>query len=247
MPPLDMYSSVHWVTTGSQNYFQIERAYYENLERPYNDCFKNVSEFKLNKTLIDYILRSERIYSRRDCYYLCSHLAILEKSGCGCMSRLGLIEKDCIQQWFELSSNLSSTKICVRDFLNEFKKQDPYEMCSQYCPLECDSISYTVIPYSEQFTSTGLIGNLSKSENGLEKFTTYEQVKKSYIAILVYYKNLKYTLISQEPKTRLFTYISSIGGTFGLFLGISFLSFLEIFEIFFEIIYILMDKSISSI
>jgi len=235
-----MYSSVYWITTGSQNYFQIERVFYENLNQPYNNCLKNVSDFRQNKTLINHILMIARKYSRRDCYYLCAHLAILEKSGCGCDSSLKSVERNCIPQWFE--NKLSKQKLCVRDFLNEFKKKDPYEMCSQYCPLECDSISYTVIPYSEQFTSTGPIGNISKSENGLEKFTTYEQVKKSYIAILVYYKNLKYTLISQEPKTRLFTYISSIGGTFGLFLGISFLSFLEIFEILFEIIYILIGK-----
>ena len=215
MPPLDMYSNVHWITTGSQNYFQIEKLFYENLGQPYNNCFKNVTGFKLNKTLINHILMVSRIYSRKDCYYLCSHLAILEKSGCGCESKLGSIEKDCIQQWFELSSDLSETKKCVRDFLSEIKKKDPYEMCSQYCPLECDSMSYTVISYSEQFTSSGRISNLSKSENGLEKFTTYEQVKKHYLTILVYYKNLKYTLISQEPKTRLFTYISSIGGIFG--------------------------------
>jgi len=239
MPPLNMYSSVNWITTGSQNYFQIERIFYENLGQPYNSCLKNVSDFPLNKTLIDHIFKISRIYSRRDCYYLCSHLAILEKSGCGCESKLELVEKNCIQQWFENKLNL--IKKCVRDFLIEFKKKDPYEMCSQYCPLECDSISYTVIPYSEQFTSTGLIGSLSKSENGLEKFTTYEQVKKNYITILVYYKDMKYTLISQEPKTRLFTFISSIGGIFGLFLGISFLSFLEIFEMLFEIIYILLD------
>ena len=239
MPPLNMYSSVNWITTGSQNYFQIERIFHENLGYPYNNCLKNVSEFHLNRTLLNQILLISRIYTRKDCYYLCSHLAILEKSGCGCESDLESVEKNCIQQWFE--NKLNSTKLCVRDFLSEFKKKDPYEMCSNFCPLECDSISYTVIPYSEQFTPNGLISRLSKSENGLEKYTTYEQVKKNYIAIFVYYKDLKYTLISQEPKTRLFSFISSIGGIFGLFLGISFLSFLEIFEMLFEIIYILFE------
>jgi len=46
-------------------------------------------------------------------------------------------------------------------------------------------------------------------------------------------------LISNKPKTELFTIISNIGGTLGLFLGISFLSFIEIFEILFQVIYIL--------
>jgi hypothetical protein len=36
--------------------------------------------------------------------------------------------------------------------------------------------------------------------------------------------------------------ISNIGGILGLFLGISFLSFVEIFEIFYEILIILISK-----
>ena len=75
-------------------------------------------------------------------------------------------------------------------------------------------------------------------ENGLNSFETYEQVSRHFSSILVYYKELKYTRISQEPNTMLFNVISNVGGILGLFLGISFLSFMEIFEMLFQIIYI---------
>jgi hypothetical protein len=40
----------------------------------------------------------------------------------------------------------------------------------------------------------------------------------------------------------MFNFISNIGGILGVFLGISFLSFIEIFEIIFEIIFIFFKK-----
>ena len=40
----------------------------------------------------------------------------------------------------------------------------------------------------------------------------------------------------------MFNFISNIGGILGLFLGISFLSFIEIFEIIFEIMFIIFKK-----
>ncbi len=60
--------------------------------------------------------------------------------------------------------------------------------------------------------------------------------------LYIYYKNLNYKLISQNPKTEMFNFISNIGGLLGVFLGISFLSFIEIFETFFEIMFILFKK-----
>lgn len=90
--------------------------------------------------------------------------------------------------------------------------------------------------------SSNLISNLietSKNDNGLTRFRSYDQVNKHFIGIRVYYRQLKYTIISQTPKLDLFSLVSQIGDNFGLFWGISFLSFVELIEIFFEIIFIL--------
>ena len=54
-----------------------------------------------------------------------------------------------------------------------------------------------------------------------------------------YYKDLNYLLISQEEKMTLVDLIATIGGLFGLFLGASFLSFIEIFELLFEAFYLI--------
>ena len=235
-PSLEFENGAFWVKPGSWNYYEIERTVYERLGEPYSECLKDVRQFKKDKTIINYILNSNRIYSQEDCHYLCSNLDALEKSGCGCKSNLNNFGKDCIRQFFEPAGN--DTKQCVAEYLKEFRNYK-YKKCINYCPTVCDSMSYTINPYFEHFPTNGKISAKSKKENGWDMFETYEQANKHSIAIYVYYKELKYTLISNKPKTELFTIISNIGGTLGLFLGISFLSFIEILEILFQVINIL--------
>ena len=54
----------------------------------------------------------------------------------------------------------------------------------------------------------------------------------------VYYDELEYTLIRQQPKIEPFGLISNIGWTLGLFIGFSFISILELIEIVAELVFI---------
>ena len=75
----------------------------------------------------------------------------------------------------------------------------------------------------------------------LPEFQTYENVSKTYFSINAYYEDLKYTLISQQPKIELFGLISNLGGILGLFIGFTFISLLEIIEILAELIYVFLE------
>ena len=55
-----------------------------------------------------------------------------------------------------------------------------------------------------------------------------------YHGLVESFSDLKYTLITQKPKIELFGFISNIGGTLGLFIGFSFISVLELFELLVE-------------
>ena len=89
-------------------------------------------------------------------------------------------------------------------------------------------------------------GNISLNKKSLFKnFLTYEDLKKSYFSITVFYPELKYTLIEQKPKSEMADLVSSIGGLLGLFVGVSFLSFIEIFELIFEILFLLFENKIE--
>ena len=60
--------------------------------------------------------------------------------------------------------------------------------------------------------------------------------------MVIYYKDLKYTLLKDEPNMILADLISNIGGLLGVFIGYSFVSFIEIFEILFAFIFYLKKR-----
>lgn len=237
-PTYDIYNNGFWVKTGSWNYYEIEKVYHEQLSEPYNDCLKDVSEFKMNKTIINQLLQSNRKYLQTECFLFCSRLYAIEESNCGCQSSLLEFEKECVRKLSD-KDLMNDSKKCVANYLKGFQNEMLNEKCRKYCPLECDSLSYSITQYLGLINDKGKISKVRKEGSyGLE-FDNYEELNKHFVGILVYFKDLKYTLIRQEPKTQMFDFISNIGGILGLFLGISFLSFIEIFEILIENLFIL--------
>ena len=53
--------------------------------------------------------------------------------------------------------------------------------------------------------------------------------------VAVYYPRSKYTIISELPKMSPFDLVSSVGGTLGLFVGLSFFTLVEMVEILLEV------------
>jgi hypothetical protein len=105
-------------------------------------------------------------------------------------------------------------------------KKGIYESCLD-CPEECDSIQHDI-------------------SHSLTKLSTQKFQIDNYIFFSVYYENLQYTVIDQIEKMDIFDLISNIGGNLGLFIGISFLSFAELIELFVEIICITTSKKIKN-
>ena len=114
-----MENDVYWLKPGSWNMFQIDRVFTKQLGEPYNDCLKDTSLFKKNKTIIDLIKILNRIYSQSDCFYFCSQLFALEESNCGCNSSLKSFENDCTQYEYDIETN---TTQCIYKYLKEFRK-----------------------------------------------------------------------------------------------------------------------------
>ena len=94
-------------------------------------------------------------------------------------------------------------KLCADlENINTNDKKEQMKKCEQYCPLECDSVSYSfTIPESRSVESKS-----SLSMN---------------------YNKLEFTQFSETAKTQVFDLISNIGGILGLFIGCSFVSFFE--------------------
>jgi hypothetical protein len=162
-------------------------------------------------------------YRQINCYDLCliNHIA----DTCRCS------ETDC-------ASNSNCT-------IREFGNYDIHQ-CGRWCPLECDMVTYQTHKHSNYFS----INPVSKRDH--EKLKEFFEVKlnlrnvsasnmeKRFLDLYVFNERTEETVISENAKMTLTELISSIGGIGGLFLGISLLSFVEILELIFEVLFIVL-------
>jgi len=228
--PKNIYRKGSIISSGTNNYFLVKRTSDQKLESPFNECFKDINKFPFNKTIIDYLNKTNRKYSQIECFNLCFNLHYNQTNPCNFF--LTSLDEE---PYFSYGNNNS----CFEKFSKNFKQ---FDKCSQFCPLECDQYSYEINLNSNKIIGTGKINKISNDYDSiLHEFQTYENVSKTYYKINVYYEDLKYTLISQQPKIELFGLISNLGGILGLFIGFSFISCLELIEILAELIYIYLE------
>ncbi len=124
-----------------------------------------------------------------------------------------------------------------------------------------DSVQYPSYYMAKSFLANHEILQEKYGRN-LSNFNTetYEKMKKNLISFLVYYDDLSYTYVEELAKTSITDLVSksrfqitpnfrliylqilidskvgSVGGQLGLFIGISFLSFAELFDLAFKLI-----------
>ena len=220
LPPKFGYYSNHLgntilLTSNAETQLVLNKIVEKRLGLPYNPCYHDdeLSGFPGNKTIINYIRQTiNETYKQTNCLELCFDVYYINENPCSCQNTsIGNVWEDCFVN-FE-RKNLSG---CIFNRKLEFFRESILDKCKEYCPLECESVSYTV--------NLNMLTNRNETE------------------IFIYYQSLKYTLISQLEKEKVFDLISNIGGIFGLFIGVSFVSLFEIGELFIEGFFILFYK-----
>lgn len=93
--------------------------------------------------------------------------------------------------------------------------------CFDVCPRECNSIKYEYEPQD-------LAGVAAVGDNVIP-------LTNSSFSLCIYFEDLRYTLITQKPKTTWADLISKIGGLLGLFVGVRLLSLMDIFQFVLEL------------
>jgi hypothetical protein len=185
---------------------------------PYNNCYKDVKQFPYNKKLINFINSTNVIYKQVLCLEYCFKEYYLKENNCNCTNvSLGNVWSNCY------GKNDTNSSSCIWNYRSDFFEKSIVDYCKEYCPLECDSVTYTSTV--NQFRN--------KKEN-------------REFQLRIFYKSLKYTSLTQYPKMVDFDLISNIGGILGLFIGCSFASFFEVFEIVIEVIFIIFQKNKKS-
>jgi len=101
---------------------------------------------------------------------------------------------------------LNNSKMQINDIKTEFSPE-----CKSRCVKECDSVRFSSFIYP-----------LSMSEN---------KTRMNLIEVSGFYSDLTVLEMSQIPKMTLIDLISNVGGTMGLFMGVSCVGLLEVAEL----------------
>jgi hypothetical protein len=210
------YESGIYISSGI-TFISFERNFVDRLPKPYNDCIEQDTRDYVSN-LFQYFRQINKTYLQKDCFDLC--VEEIKMKTCNCTAGLGS------------SLNCSFNDNCIESFrLSNNTKSKLPSTCLAKCPLECDSVNYKFI--------TNYAGTLSDEFNLLYNITTEESNKIVYLSL--HYSSLDYSLVKQIVKTQVFDLISNVGGTLGLFIGLSFFTFVELILVCIEFIFYLLD------
>ena len=120
--------------------------------------------------------------------------------------------------------------------------QKMYQNCGRlFCPSECDSVQYNLAASVSKFSIDSMINYVFFNKSSLNKPIENYSLDE-FVYFKVYFNELSYTAVSQIAKTKALEFFSNIGGIIGLFVGVTFLSLIEILEVIVGIIFICLNK-----
>ena len=221
------------ISPGALTYIAVQRTIVKQLEKPYSDCLS-----KTESILYKRIVSLNASYTRMDCVSLCRQLIIERKCGCYDMYHPSIA--------LNRSCNSSLELECNTYHNNLFNENELPQECSDLCPVECTKMIFT--PIQSQINQFSIEKAEQYMENSFikskfnETSPTYEDIKMSIVNLNIYYDRLSFTEVTEKPSFTFVDLISNVGGTFGLFIGISLLSVLEIVEIIFELLLLFKSK-----
>ena len=217
----------------------LDRQFEKHLPKPYSSCEVlsevTTEEFE-GSQFYDLLIKHNFRYRQQDCLQLCFQKISIDECNCTDPEMISLFEyvNDCSnKKEFNCSINT------YYQFLKTYNIKD--DMCSRQCPMECEKSEFLVTQSLSQINSI-LIRNkfpwlfTNKSLNS-------NSVDNSIVQVNINYNSFAYKIIRDSPSMDFGSMLSEIGGTLGLFLGLSLLSLVEVLEIIVEIFTILFNRS----
>ena len=223
------------IRPGDEASITIERTFTSKTSAPYSNC---ITGNNYNSELFRFIIGSNKTYTRLECTALFFQRHIINSCQCFYTAYTMLYKSPpCLN-----SSHLSCLTTNMDFFLKYGTSTADYLI---ECPVECDTIKYETQLSNSEFPSLEFY-NLYKTSQEFEiiqstfnvNLSTHELAKEYMYALNVYYSSTSYTYISDSPQTTLYGLFSSLGGSLGMFLGLSVFSLIEVFEILFEILFV---------
>ena len=110
--------------------------------------------------------------------------------------------------------------------------------CISECPLECNSTQFTFTHSSQSYKGMLFSTLVKKNPVFASDFTytpiTEETASNKFVEVNLYYDKLSFTSSEDSPSMDIVAFLSSVGGTLGLFMGVNAFSICELLDVIFE-------------
>jgi len=215
---------------GTLNFISMKREFSSKLPKPYSNCdIDNSNPGKIDSYYYNLISQSPYQYSQELCVVQCMQQQAIKLCNCSIPIYLDIYNVSCTN---EGESNCAMKL----PYDGEFSSIIPD--CIPKCPLECNStdISYTMT--SQSISGVGFIKLIEENPTFLSDFNstqlTVESTSNKFVQLYAYYDSLKYASSTDSPSMDIVMLLGNIGGTLGLFLGVSLLSVCEFVHVMIE-------------
>ena len=222
------------VPTGFQTNIALEKTIINKLPTPKSECVNDSKEPRFKNNIFVSLLSNMSLnYSQNQCFDLCYQYSLIKNCGC----------------YDPLLPSFGADRICSDNIdllcdynFNDYFADNVVGVCEQKCPPECDSLFYTYTTSQSQFPSKYYAKNFIK-DFILEKFSNskkvdFDAIQDSSLALSIYFKATEHNFIKELQETNTVNLLSQIGGTMGIFLGASILSYFEMLELFLESVFL---------
>ena len=223
------------ISNGKVTSVSVQRTFKTNLPKPYSNCdLDNNAPSTISSELYKLIYHSPYEYNQELCVVQCFQQRLYQNCNCTYSWYVSIGNSDYCTTLEELK--------CINAFLKYFYENDLIEACRPLCPLECNR---TVYGYS--MSSIDLIGDsyldyINTKPSLLADFESTPidsaTAKSSIVQLNVFYDSLTYTTNTEVAQMDIVALLANIGGTLGLFMGVSVFSVCEIIELFIEIYFV---------
>ncbi|CAF0924898.1 unnamed protein product [Brachionus calyciflorus] len=226
------------VSPGLDTNIAISRQFKSSLPKPYSNCDDDTSNSDAFNSKLFKLITSRNIsYNQKLCMDLCFQDLIIQECKCYHVDFPFISDQSIKPCYIENDYECMNSKI-----ENDFKESSiENDACQSQCPLECNSMNYKIF-----YSFTDFIKE--KNNDDINKFynftgTNRRQMKNDLVSLYFYYETLSYEEIKEKESIDLVGLLSNLGGIAGLFLGISFLSLVEIIEIAFQILHYFIKRT----
>ena len=225
---------------GTSSYISMQRKFTSKLPKPYSACDIDNTNPSSDSAYFNLISHTPYQYNQELCVIQCVQEKVIRTCNCSIPFLLDLYNVSCKNEdevlcaYNALWDDTIPIEATIRD-------------CISQCPLECNSTQFTFTLTSQAYSGILFEALVTSNKVYSNDFTqtpiTQEKTSNKFVQVILYYDSLTYTQSTDTPSMDIMSLFGNIGGTLGLFLGVSVLSVCELINLLVECFIFIKNRS----